>query len=129
MNDIFLNGKYRNKWKKKCKNLGKKCKKMSAVGGRRTADKTNDCRPLSLWRCVTPAGFVVDDQMFDRKLRKLAYGFLRVSLLRSDVERRGSGKVGSRRTVDELSWEGPGDFHFFTITTLFCSGFCRTSNV
>ena len=34
--------------------------------------------------CVTPAGFMVEDQMFDRKLRKLAYGFLRVSLLRSD---------------------------------------------
>jgi len=34
--------------------------------------------------CFTPAGFMVEDQMFDRKLRKLAYGFLRVSLLRSD---------------------------------------------
>ena len=38
--------------------------------------------------------------MFGRKLRKLAYGFLRVSLLRSDVERRGSGKVGGLQSAD-----------------------------
>jgi len=62
---------------------GKNAKK-SAVDGQRTVDKTNDCRPFSLRRCVPPSGFMVEDQMFDRKLRKLAYGFLRVSLLRSD---------------------------------------------
>ena len=63
--------------------LGEKMQKKSADGSRRTADKTNDCPPFSLRRCFTPAGFMVEDQMFDRKLRKLAYGFLRVSLLRS----------------------------------------------
>ena len=73
-------------------NIGINGRKNARIGGKnakkvdswRTVDKTNDCRPLSLRRCVTPAGFMVEDQMFDRKLRKLAYGFLRVSLLRSD---------------------------------------------
>ena len=64
--------------------LWEKMQKKTAVCSRRSADKTNDCPPFSLRRCVTPSGFMVEDQMFDRKLRKLAYGFLRVSLLRSD---------------------------------------------
>lgn len=64
--------------------LWEKMQKKTAVCSRRSADKTNDCPPFSLRRCVTHAGFMVEDQMFDRKLRKLAYGFLRVSLLRSD---------------------------------------------